>query len=66
MLIKKKLSSILNKFLIFNLFVFFLLGFFTLFYLQGVKPNLVKKITEKHNIIINNTSNHIERLQIKY
>ena len=62
----KKKASILKKFLIFNLFVFLILGLFTFFYLEAIQPNLVKQRTEKHNIIINNTSNHIERLEIKF
>ena len=62
----KKKASILKKFLIFNLFVFLILGLFTFFYLKAIQPSLVKQRTEKHNIIINNTSNHIERLEIKF
>ena len=52
---KKKPTSILNKFLVFNFFVFVILGLFTFFYLKAIQPDLVKKRTEKHNIIINNT-----------
>jgi len=66
MRIKKKPTSILNKFLVFNFFVFIVLGLFTFFYLNAIQPNLVKQHTEKHNVIINNTSNHIERLQISF
>ena len=62
----KSSSSILRKFLIFNFFGFLILGLFTFFYLRGIQPNLVKQRTEKHVVIINNTSNHIERLQIKF
>ena len=42
------------------------MGLFTFFYLKAIQPNLVKKAAEKHNVIINNTSNHIERLQISF
>ena len=63
---KKKPTSILKKFLVFNFFVFIILGLFTFFYLKAIQPNLVKQRTEKHNVIINNTSNHIERLQIAF
>ena len=63
---KKKPTSILNKFLIFNFFLFIILGLFTFFYLKAIQPNLVKQRTEKHNVIINNTSNHIERLQLSF
>ena len=66
MKIKKKSASILNKFLIFNFFAFIVLGLFTFFYLKAIQPELVKQRTEKHNIIINNTANHIERLQISF
>ena len=61
-----KPTSILKKFLVFNFFVFIILGLFTFFYLKAIQPNLVKQLTEKHNVIINNTSNHIERLQVNY
>ena len=59
-------SSILRKFLIFNFFIFLILGLFTFFYLQAIQPNLVKQRTEKHTVIIGNTSNHIERLKINF
>ncbi len=62
----KSSSSILRKFLILNFFAFLILGLFTFFYLKGVQPNLVKQRTEKHTVIINNTSNHIERLNINF
>ena len=62
----KNSSSILRKFLIFNFFAFLILGLFTFFYLKSIKPNLVKQRTEKHSVIINNTSNHIERLQLDF
>jgi len=62
----KSSSSILRKFLIFNFFTFLILGLFTFFYLKGIQPNLVKQRTEKHTVIINNTSNHLERLQIDF
>ena len=62
----KSSSSILRKFLIFNFFAFLILGLFTFFYLIGIQPNLVKQRTEKHVIIINYTSNHIDRLQLNF
>ena len=62
----KSSSSILRKFLIFNFFIFLVLGLFTFFYLQAIQPNLVKQRTEKHTVIIGNTSNHIERLKINF
>ena len=62
----KSSSSILRKFLILNFFAFLILGLFTFFYLKGIQPNLVKQRIEKHTVIINNTSNHIERLKINF
>ncbi len=62
----KSSSSILRKFLILNLIAFLILGLFTFFYLKGIQPSLVKQRTEKHTVIINNTSNHIERLKLDF
>ncbi len=59
-------SSILKKFLVFNLIIFLVLGIFTFLYLNAIKPNLVKNRSDHHLIIINNTSNHINRLNIKF
>jgi two-component system sensor histidine kinase ChvG len=42
------------------------LGLFTLFYLNAIQPNLVKKTSASHFIIINNTSDHIQRLGIEF
>ena len=63
---KKKTSSILRKFLLFNLSIFSVLGLLTLFYLNAIQPNLVKKTSASHFIIINNTSDHIERLGVEF
>ena len=59
-------SSILRKFLVFNLVIFLVLGIFTLLYLNATKPNLVKKRSNQHTKVINNTSDHIKRLNIKF
>ncbi len=59
-------SSILKKFLVFNLIVFLVLGIFTFLYLSAIKPNLIKNRSNKHEKIINNTSDHINRLNIKF
>ena len=59
-------SSILKKFLIFNLIVFLVLGIFTYLYLNAIKPNLVKNRSDQHEAIINNTTDHINRLNIKF
>ena len=61
-----KSSSILRKFLIFNLIVFLFLGTFTFFYLDAIKPNLVENRSKQHTRIIDNTSDHIQRLNIEF
>ena len=63
---KKKSASILRKFLLFNFLVFSILGLYTILYLQAIQPNLVKQRTIDHNIIINNTADHLKRLNIKF
>ena len=62
----KKSASILRKFLLFNLFVFSILGIFTIIYLSAIQPSLVKKRTNNHTVIIKNTIDHIERLKISF
>ena len=59
-------SSILRKFLAFNLIVFLVLGVFTFLYLNAIKPNLVKNRSAHHSRIINNTADHINRLNIEF
>ena len=63
---QKKSASILRKFLLFNLAVFSILGLFTIFYLKAIQPNLVKKRATNHYTIINNTKDHIQRLNINF
>jgi len=63
---QKKTASILKKFLLFNLTVFSVLGLFTIIYLEAIQPNLVKERALNHKIIIKNTVDHIERLNINY
>ena len=59
-------SSILKKFLIFNFIVFLVLGVFTYLYLNAIKPNLINDRSKQHSIIIKNTSDHINRLNIEF
>ena len=59
-------SSILKKFLIFNLIIFLVLGIFTFLYLKAIEPNLVKNRSDHHSKIISNTTDHINRLNIKF
>ena len=58
--------SILKKFLFINLIIFIVIGSFTIFYINNVKPSLIKKKTVKHIQIIDNTIDHIQRLKIKF
>ena len=59
-------SSILTKFLVFNLIIFLFLGVFTFLYLKAIKPNLVQNRSNQHTRIIDNTSDHISRLNIEF
>ncbi len=63
---QKKSASILRKFLLFNLGVFSILGLLTIVYLKAIQPNLVKKRAANHYIIINNTVDHLQRLNINF
>ena len=63
---QKKSASILRKFLLFNLSVFSILGLFTIIYLKAIEPNLIKKRTANHSIIIENTVDHLERLDVEF
>ena len=61
-----KSFSILKKFLFINLIIFIIIGIFTILYLKSVKPNLIQKKIANHIDVIDNTVNHILRLQIKF
>ena len=63
---KKKNIFNTRKFLLFNLSIFSVLGLFTILYLNAIQPNLVKKVSSSHFIIIKNTSDHIERLEVAF
>jgi len=63
---QKKSTSILKKFLLFNLLVFSILGLFTFFYLKAIQPSLVKSKTVNHLLIIKNTNDHLQRLKIDF
>ena len=49
-----------------NFIVFLVLGIFTYLYLSAIKPNLVKTRSDQHARIIDNTTNHINRLNIEF
>ena len=59
-------SSILRRFLVFNLIVFLVLGIFTYLYLSAIKPNLVKNRSSQHTKMIKNSTDHINRLKIEF
>ena len=64
--LKSNNQSILKKFLLINFIVFLIIGVLTLFYLNTVKPTLIKNKTASHIKIIDNTTQNIKRLKIKY
>jgi len=61
-----KSLSILKKFLFINLIIFLVIGSLTLLYVGNVKPSLIKNKKSKHIQIIDNTIEHILRLDIKF
>jgi len=61
-----KSLSILKKFLFINLIIFLVIGSLAFLYISNVKPNLIKNKTTKHIQTINNTIEHILRLNIKF
>ena len=58
--------SILKKFLFINLIIFIVIGSGTIIYLKTVQPSLIKKKAANHIQIIDNTIDHIQRLNIKF
>ena len=58
--------SILKKFLFINLIIFLFIGSLTILYIKNVRPNLIQKKTANHIQIIDNTIDHILRLNIKF
>ena len=61
-----KTLSILKKFLFINFIIFTIIGLFTIVYLNNIQPNLVKKKSENHIKIINNTIDNLSRLNVKF
>ena len=61
-----KNPSILKKFLLINFIIFSVIVLLTIFYLMAIEPSLVKKKSSDHIQIIDNTINHIERLNIRF
>ena len=58
--------SILKKFLFINFLVFLIIGILTLFYLNSIKPSIIKDKTSNHIEIINNTIENINRLNVNF
>ena len=61
-----KTLSILKKFLFINFVIFTIIGLFTFIYLNNIQPSLIKKKSQNHTIIINNTIDNILRLDVKF
>ncbi len=61
-----KTLSILKKFLFINFVIFTIIGLFTIIYLTNIEPSLLKKKSKDHINIINNTTDNIKRLNIKF
>ena len=58
--------SILKKFLFINFIIFTIISLFTIIYLLNVQPNLIKKKSENHIKIIDNTIDNLLRLDVKF
>ena len=56
--------SILKKFLFINLLVFIVIMTFAIFYLKSIQPSLIIAKTKNHIQIIENTIDHIRRLNV--
>jgi len=61
-----KSLSILKKFLFINLITFLVIGSLASIYISNIKPNLIKNKTTKHIQTIDNTIEHILRLNIEF
>ena len=61
-----KSLSILKKFLFINFIIFTIISLFTFIYLNSVQPNLIKKKSVKHLNVIDNTTNTLIRLDVKF
>ena len=61
-----KTLSILKKFLFINFVIFTIIGLFTYTYLNNIQPSLIKKKSQNHTEIINNTIDNIFRLDVNF
>ena len=58
--------SILKKFLFINFLVFLIIGILTIFYLNSIKPTIIKNKTSNHVKVLNNTIENLNRLGINF
>ncbi len=58
--------SILKKFLFINLLIFVVIGSIAILYLRSIQPNLINDKKINHIQTIDNTIDHIQRLNIKF
>ena len=61
-----KQLSILKKFLFINFLVFLIIGILTIFYLNSIKPSIIKDKTSNHIEILKNTIENIIRLKVNF
>ena len=61
-----KSLSILKKFLFINLLIFLIISIFTILYLRSIQPSLIKSKITNHIQIIDNTTDHLNRLKINF
>ena len=58
--------SILKKFLFINFIIFLIIGILTIFYLNSIKPSIIKDKISNHIDVLNNTIENLNRLKIKF
>ena len=57
--------SLLTQFLVFNLFTFAILGFFTFLYLKAIQPELISQRSNQHLRVIKNIEANLNIQQTK-
>ncbi len=58
-------KSLLRQFLVFNLFIFLILSFFTFLYLLAIEPELISNKSKKHQNIIQNIDLNLNNQKIQ-
>ena len=61
-----KKFSILKKFLFINFIFILIISIFTLIYINNIQPSLIKEKSTNHYKIMNNTIDHIQRLNVNF